>query len=343
MSSPTSRALSARARAPSAGGRALSAQGRALSAEMRALSVKDLGAVGTGFITLVPMSASIDSGHGTGPQPDSPEGAKPKLVESIVIASELWLVVIVAHVVTVIATFGATRDMYHQVAKQSYTPGSAEYDMITSGGVIVGVVVVTTIIEIGVAVALLILTRKGYNWARFILGAISLYLVISTFFTLFGDVAPRWAMIPNVIGGVAALGAVVLLLRRESDTYCKKMAQYRRAPRMVGAPYPPVPGFAPPGYPPTPGYPQQGYPQQYYPPGYPPTPGYPPPGYPTPGQYPPSNGYPPNPSTPNPSAPDSAKRGVDTPDNTSDNHRNNDNHPDDTVSLDKGQRHRDET
>ena len=42
------------------------------------------------------MSASIDPGHGTGPQPDSPEGAKPKLVESIVIASELWLVVIVA-------------------------------------------------------------------------------------------------------------------------------------------------------------------------------------------------------------------------------------------------------
>lgn len=299
------------------------------------------------------MSASIDPGHGTGPQPDSPEGAKPKLVESIVIASELWLVVIVAHVVTVIATFGATRDMYHQVAKQSYTPGSAEYDMITSGGVIVGVVVVTTIIEIGVAVALLILTRKGYNWARFILGAISLYLVISTFFTLFGDVAPRWAMIPNVIGGVAALGAVVLLLRRESDTYCKKMAQYRRAPRMVGTPYPPVPGFGPypptPGYPPQPGYPQQGYPQQGYPPtqgyppGYPPSQGYAPPGCPTPGQYPPSNGYPPNPSTPNPSLPDSAKRGVDTPDNTSDNHRNNDNHPDDTVSLDKGQRHRDET
>ncbi|OPX16695.1 hypothetical protein [Gordonia sp. i37] len=275
------------------------------------------------------MSASIDPGHGTGPQPDSPEGAKPKLVESIVIASELWLVVIVAHVVTVIATFGATRDMYHQVAKQSYTPGSAEYDMITSGGVIVGLVVVTTIIEIGVALALLVLTRKGYNWARFILGAISLYLVISTFFTLFGDVAPRWAMIPNVIGGVAALGAVVLLLRRESDTYCKKMAQYRRAPRMVGAPYPPVPGFGPPGYPPTPGYPPPpGYPQQGYPPGYPPTQGYPPPGYPTPGQYPPSTGYPPNTS-----APDSADRDAEAPDN----------HPDDTVSLDKGQRHRDET
>ncbi|WHU45995.1 hypothetical protein QNM97_18575 [Gordonia sp. L191] len=290
------------------------------------------------------MSASIDPGHGTGPQPDSPEGAKPKLVESIVIASELWLVVIVAHVVTVIATFGTTRDMYHQVAKQSYTPGSAEYDMITSGGVIVGLVVVTTIVEIGVAVALLILTRKGYNWARFILGAISLYLVISTFFSLFGDVAPRWAMIPNVIGGVAALGAVVLLLRRESDTYCKKMAQYRRAPRMVGTPYPPVPGFGP--YPPTPGYPPQpGYPQQGYPPtqGYPPSQGYPPPGYPTPGPYPPSTGYPPNPSTPNPSPPDSAQRDVDTPDNTSDNHRNTDSHPDDTVSLDKGQRHRDET
>ncbi|AFA72114.1 putative membrane protein [Gordonia polyisoprenivorans VH2] len=275
------------------------------------------------------MSASIDPGHGTGPQPDSPEGAKPKLVESIVIASELWLVVIVAHVVTVIATFGATRDMYHQVAKQSYTPGSAEYDMITSGGVIVGLVVVTTIIEIGVALALLVLTRKGYNWARFILGAISLYLVISTFFTLFGDVAPRWAMIPNVIGGVAALGAVVLLLRRESDTYCKKMAQYRRAPRMVGAPYPPVPGFGPPAYPPTPGYPPPpGYPQQGYPPGYPPTQGYPPPGYPTPGQYPPSTGYPPNTS-----APDSADRDAEAPDN----------HPDDTISLDKGQRHRDET
>ncbi|WP_246007628.1 hypothetical protein [Gordonia oryzae] len=249
------------------------------------------------------MSASTDPGHGTGLQPDAAEGAKPKLVESIVIASELWLAVIVAHVVTVIATFGATRDMYRQVAKQSYSPGSAEYDMITSGGLIVGIVVVTTIIEVGVAVALLILTRRGFNWARFILGAISLYLAISTFFTLFGDIAPRWAMIPNVIGGVAALGAVVLLLRRESDTYCKNMAQYRSAPRMIGTPYPP-----------TPGYPQQGYP-----PGYTPSQGFPPPGYPSPGEYPPSTGYPPNPPTPtptpNPPTTDTGQRDIDTPEN----------------------------
>ncbi|MGC5247798.1 hypothetical protein ACPXB3_12825 [Gordonia sp. DT219] len=260
------------------------------------------------------MSASTDPGRSTGPPPAEPEGSKPKLVESIVIASELWLLVIIAHIVTVVATFGTTRDTYLKMAKDSYRPGTAEYDTITSTGVMVGLVVATTVIEIAVAVVLLVLTRKGYNWARFILGAVSLYLVITTLFSIFGDVHPRWAMIPNVIGGVAALGAVVLLLRRDSDTYCKKMAAYRHAPRTPTAPpYPPTPGYGPP----PPGqysgqYPGSQYPSPYgqYPP-----PGQYPPGYPTPGQYPPYD--------------DPSRPAADPP-------------PDDSSQHDKGQQPRDD-
>lgn len=213
------------------------------------------------------MSAPIDPAHNAGPRSDEPPGAKPKLVESIVIASELWIVVLLAHVVTTAATYDQTRHQLVDLAKTSYGEGTAEYTLVTSSALLIAMLVITVVVEIGVAIALIVLTRKGYNWARFLLGALSLYLVIGTFFSLFGDVHPRWAMIPNVIGGVAALGAVVLLLRRESDGYCKKMAQWRRTRNTPPpTPYPPIPGQgAPPYYPPQPG-PHQGYPPQYFPP-----------------------------------------------------------------------------
>jgi hypothetical protein len=75
-----------------------------------------------------------------------------------------------------------------------------------------------------------------------------------------------------VIGGVAALGAGVLLMHRDSDTYCKDMAAWRKSHPQTHLPY------GPPGqYPPSGQYPQSGQ-------------------YPKSGQYPPSGQYPyPNP------------------------------------------------
>ena len=246
------------------------------------------------------MSVSREPGHDPGVPSNAEgiDGAKPKLADSLVIATELWIGVIVAHIVTTFALFGQQRKMIQDVVAGQVGRDSQEFTTFSSTGFIVSTMVVGLVIQIGVAVALLILTRKGYNWSRFLLSAVSMYIVIATVFSLFGEVSPRWAMIPNVIGGVAALGAAVLLMRRESDAYCRKMAEYRRSGSRPVAP--PYPGYSAPG-----GYPgnQNHYPgadaQNHYPGAdaqgnpygqYPGTGSYP--GYP-PAQYP-NAGYPQN-------------------------------------------------
>ncbi|NDK89844.1 hypothetical protein GYA93_09670 [Gordonia desulfuricans] len=243
------------------------------------------------------MSASPDPVQSSGPHSaDEPDGSRPRLPESIVIASELWIVVILAHIVTLVATYDQQRAQYLDMVEGMVKDATAEQrDLITSSGLFIGSLVVGALIQFGVAIVLILLTRRGYNWARFLIGAISMYLVITTFFTLFADVSPAWAMVPTVIGGVAALGAVVLFLRRESDTYCKNMATFRRESKRPKEPPLPsmvYPGGQYPGYPAHPG--QNPYPTQN-----------PYPSAPPPGQYPDAGRYPPAPDANRPTSPPS--------------------------------------
>ncbi|GAA1479638.1 hypothetical protein GCM10009624_00780 [Gordonia sinesedis] len=243
------------------------------------------------------MSASTDAGRTPRPDDDSAgAGSRPRMPDSVKIATELWIAVIVAQTVAFFARYPTMRDLWDRQVVREVQAGApaAQVDMMSSAWILIATMIIIVVIPVAVSVTVVFFTRRGYNWARLVLGAMGIYVFLSLLFGIFGDVEPQWAMIPQVISGVAALGATILLMRRDSDTYCREMAEYRRpkpvtpayppsAPwshpgQQLGQPYPPgtYPGSYPPGSYPT--YPSPSYPSPTYP-----SPTYPSPTYPSPG------------------------------------------------------------
>lgn len=179
-----------------------------------------------------------------GPAPESDPGgsSQPKIPDSVSIAVELWVVVIVGQIVALFAQTGTFVDMIGDQVRSAPQEGipPEQVDFMTSSGFVVGVLVVTSLFLTAITALVVWFTRKGYNWARVVLSAMGVYVVVSLLFSLFGDTSPAWAMIPQVISGVAALGATVLLMRGDSEKYCRAMAQARR-PQPVHPPMPPYP------------------------------------------------------------------------------------------------------
>ncbi|AFR47561.1 hypothetical protein [Gordonia sp. KTR9] len=179
-----------------------------------------------------------------GPAPESDPGAssRPKIPDSVSIAVELWVVVIVGQIVALFAQTGTFVDMIRDQVRAAPQEGvpPEQVDFMTSSGFVIGVLVVTSLFLTAITALVVWFTRKGYNWARVVLSAMGVYVVVSLLFSLFGDTSPVWAMIPQVISGVAALGATVLLMRGDSETYCRAMAQARK-PQPVHPPTPPYP------------------------------------------------------------------------------------------------------
>ncbi|OBA69791.1 DUF998 domain-containing protein [Gordonia sp. 852002-10350_SCH5691597] len=195
---------------------------------------------------------------------------RPKLPDSVAIACELWIVVVIARIVTAVAQYPTLRDMMNQrVSDLPADTPRAEVDLMTSSGFLIAITVITAVVLSAISLTFVWFVRKGYNWARVLLGAMGVFVLIDMAFSLIAGVDPWWIGIPLIIGGIAALGATILLLRRESDAYCRAMAAYRK------------PQPTPPGYPAPPGHPPQ-YPQT---PPYPPYPQSPPPYTPYPQSY----------------------------------------------------------
>ncbi|MBJ7290715.1 hypothetical protein [Williamsia sp.] len=205
------------------------------------------------------------------PSHNKGESGKPTLVNSMAIATELWLVVVLCQIIASIGEYSTVTQSFRDSVRETKGATAQEVDLVTSSGFLVGVFVVATAIIAAVSLLIVWLARTGHNWARLVLSFFSAFLVVQAVLALFGGNGATWAMIPTVIGGVAALGAAYLLLQRETETYCKAMATYRKS----GGTPPPGPGWPPNGGPP-PGqyfphgqYPQQGSypypPQQQYP------------------------------------------------------------------------------
>jgi len=128
----------------------------------------------------------------------------------------------------------ASVELFHAIEDPlvvGFTPGLTpeQLETATSAGVIIGILVAMTVALTAVTALIVWLTRKGYNWARIVLGAMGVYIVVDMVFSFFADISPAWAMVPLVIGGVAALGATVLLMKGDSEKYCRRMAQVRKA------------------------------------------------------------------------------------------------------------------
>lgn len=214
------------------------------------------------------MSDSPD--RGCPPQSADPtSGGRPALADSVRIATELWIVVILAQLVGYFAQYPMMRDTWdRQVRDLPANTPREQLDMLSSGWLLTTVLVVVAVVLTALSATVVFFTRRGYNWARLVLGALGVYVFVNLLFAVFGDVSPRWAMIPIVLGGVAAVGATVLLMRRDADTYCREMAEYRKTAKSGRSAYP-APAYPPQPYPgqPYPGQPYQG--QQYEPHQYP--------------------------------------------------------------------------
>ncbi|MFT4044993.1 MAG: hypothetical protein QM673_17665 [Gordonia sp. (in: high G+C Gram-positive bacteria)] len=199
------------------------------------------------------MSASFNPEHNSvsqGPRLSGPGRLRPALVDSVAIATELWIVVIIARAVALFAEYPTLRSMLDErVSQISPDVSASEIDALLSPTVLVTALVITAVVLIAVSIAVAWCARRGYNWARVVLGAMGFYIVVDTVFSLLDSIEPRWVAIPLVIAGVGAFGASVLLLRRDSDTYCREMAEFRKhgpiAPS-VQYPYGPSNPYGPP-------------------------------------------------------------------------------------------------
>ncbi|MEJ9077378.1 hypothetical protein WKY82_03045 [Gordonia malaquae] len=174
------------------------------------------------------------------PVPDT-TGA-PNRPESVRLAVELWAVVIVAMAIVMIArypiAFEVSEDYLDDMKKAGEdVPFSAT-----------ALAVVVTVLSIAVITAITALVLKftwdGRNWARQTLGVFSAFLavqlvfgVISLFITTDGNdgaTVPAWATIFVIIGGVAAIGALVALMHRDTTVFCRDVAAWRSGNRQNG-------------------------------------------------------------------------------------------------------------
>ncbi|GAB33135.1 hypothetical protein [Gordonia otitidis] len=193
------------------------------------------------------MSQFLDPRRDQGPSRPDVTRERPKLPDSVAIACELWIVVVIARTITAILQYPALRKvMEENVANLPADTPRSETDMFTSTGFIVTVIVITAVVMSAISLTFVWFARKGYNWARVLLGAMGAFVLIDMVSSLIAGVEPWWVGIPLIISGIAALGATVLLLRRESDAYCRAMAEYRRQPRFQPQPMYPVQSYPPP-------------------------------------------------------------------------------------------------
>lgn len=179
---------------------------------------------------------------------------RPKLIESIAIATELWVLVIIARTV---AEFGQLATLRGIVEDQiSGAPKNTDpvvldtWRAMSSTGFLIGMLIVGTLVAGGITLTLMWFARQGRNWARLLLAGAGLYVVVSTLWGLFVvGVTPSWVAIPLIVAGVAAGGAVVALMRRDAETWCADMALYRRQAKAYAAmsAFPAGPGWPTPG------------------------------------------------------------------------------------------------
>ncbi|GAB17877.1 hypothetical protein GOEFS_041_00310 [Gordonia effusa NBRC 100432] len=165
---------------------------------------------------------------------------RPKLVESMAIALELWLVVIVGRIV---ASCGLFQTVKSNADGQLTNPlnGNSEANTelirsLSSTWALIAMLVVSAIIVGGISLTVMWFARQGYNWARMVTAGASLYVVVTTILdiTVFG-VEPTWVGVPLIIAGVAAGGALVALLRRDTEKWCADMALYRQQSKAFAA------------------------------------------------------------------------------------------------------------
>ncbi|EGD55363.1 hypothetical protein SCNU_08896 [Gordonia neofelifaecis NRRL B-59395] len=169
----------------------------------------------------------------------------PKRPETIRLAVQLWFAVIVLQIAATASRFNVLKASYEKQARElsdkMNEPSLTENTGVT---VLIGLIVIMVALT-AIAGLLMWFTYAGRTWARLILGWVSAFLTVELVFAVIGlfvdsdansdlPTAPSWGMVPTILGGVCAVGALAALMHRDSATFCREVAAYRSHNRQNG-------------------------------------------------------------------------------------------------------------
>ncbi|NLG45540.1 hypothetical protein [Gordonia sp. (in: high G+C Gram-positive bacteria)] len=177
--------------------------------------------------------------------PIADPSAPPKRPDSIVLAVQLWFGVVVLQIVAMGAQWNVFKaDFKNRLEDFSKERNEPELTANLDVTFVIGMVGVAVALT-AVAAVLMWFTYVGYTWARLILGWASAFVTVNLAFSLmalFVDAPtdsklpdpPSWAMIPGILGGVCAVGALAALMHRDSAAFCRDSATHRSRKRQNG-------------------------------------------------------------------------------------------------------------
>ncbi|GAA4664228.1 hypothetical protein GCM10023197_18600 [Gordonia humi] len=158
------------------------------------------------------------------------------------LAVELWCAVVVAEFIALVARYSMVHDeaqkMLDTMAKDGNAEGLPSAQVLAIISLAIGAVVLTAL-----SVTFMKFTWDGRNWARQGLGVLSAFIAVQLVFTVIvmfsgaeptGASVPAWATIFEILGGVAAIGALIALMNRDTTIFCRDAGLWRTRNRQNG-------------------------------------------------------------------------------------------------------------
>lgn len=168
------------------------------------------------------------------PAPPEP----PERPESIRLAIQLWAAVIVCQAIAAISLYPVMHREARPFAEDYLEQSGASGDVGSAQTLMaVGATVVQIVVLGGLSVLVMVFAFRGRSWARLLLGWMSAFLAVLLVFDIIGLLVgvdddsmlsvPDWGMVPRILGGVAAMGALAALMNKDSARYCRETAEFR--------------------------------------------------------------------------------------------------------------------
>lgn len=171
--------------------------------------------------------------------------APPARPDSVRFAVQLWIAVIVLEIIATAARWNVVKASYtRQLTK--FAEDHKEPSLLDSlDATFIAGMVIALLILVAIAATLMWFSYSGYSWARLLLGWVSAFLTVQLAFAVIGLFVssstdsslpdePTWAMVPTILGGVCAVGALASLMHRDSTAFCREAAAFRTAKRQNG-------------------------------------------------------------------------------------------------------------
>lgn len=167
--------------------------------------------------------------YGYGPPARPPRPPRPVDVRT---SFELWLVVAALSVVSVVAqvfvlladTDRSADTLLRELRRRDPGAKVDHADAVFYFHLSIGLFAVISALLIAALIGLAFLMRAGRNWARVLLCAVGAMLIVFGIRSIFGGGADAGAsgvllQVATILQGVAAAGAVVLLYRKDANSY----------------------------------------------------------------------------------------------------------------------------